>query len=329
MRISLRPSATCSRTQVAGFSSHSVHQTEKAPPASSTGRNGTEPLCRSSTTLQPLWLSCTTHSINRPWILYEAGVAKGKLSANDRVAGIALGITLDEAATGPFAQFQNSPDEEDAITTLVLQLIRRHPQAAPREEAVRRQVQAFRESVAVLLKSRKKESPQAAVRADETSVAKFFEEIKVLVGGLPERVSGQLGSDPQMRRMRRHRRFHPRMIEEVFHHPMWRESSDVGGLPILLMFSMLRDDFPWLYELGVDLYRAVEAGDAREVERARRTLMNTLKMTTHGPFIPEMMGGPEDMEAMMFLEHVMHEIDRFVLKPKRLRKAEAVPDGKG
>ncbi len=27
----------------------------------------------------------TTHSVNRPWILYEAGVAKGKLSANDRV----------------------------------------------------------------------------------------------------------------------------------------------------------------------------------------------------------------------------------------------------
>lgn len=70
----------------------------------------------------------TTHSVNRPWILYEAGVAKGKLSANDRVLGIALGVSLDEAATGPFAQFQNSPDEEDAITGLILQLIRRHPQ---------------------------------------------------------------------------------------------------------------------------------------------------------------------------------------------------------
>jgi hypothetical protein len=107
----------------------------------------------------------TARSINRPWILYETGVAKGKLNANDRVFGIALGVALDEAATGPFAQFQNSPDEEDAITSLVLQLIRRHPQAAPREEAVRRQVQAFRESVASLLKDRKKDTaqPQAKV----------------------------------------------------------------------------------------------------------------------------------------------------------------------
>jgi len=33
----------------------------------------------------------TARSINRPWILYETGVAKGKLSAGDRVFGIALG----------------------------------------------------------------------------------------------------------------------------------------------------------------------------------------------------------------------------------------------
>ena len=86
----------------------------------------------------------TARSLNRPWILYETGVAKGKLSPGDRVFGLALGVKLEEAATGPFAQFQNSPDEEDAITGLVLQLIRRHPQADPREEAVRRQVKAFR-----------------------------------------------------------------------------------------------------------------------------------------------------------------------------------------
>ncbi len=270
----------------------------------------------------------TAHSINRPWILYEAGVAKGKLSANERVIGIALGVTLDEAATGPFAQFQNSPDEEDAITTLVLQLIRRHPQAAPRDEAVRRQVKAFRESVAALLKDRKRETPQSPVRTDETSVAKFFEEIKVLVRDVPERVAGQLGSDPQMRRLRKRRRLHPMMFEELLHNPMWRESGDTGGLPILMMFSLLRDDFPWLYELGVQLYRAIEEGDPRAIERAHKTLINTLEITGRGPFMHEMMGGPEDEEALMFLHHFAHDIDRFIVKPKRMRKPETPPDRK-
>src|SRR5262249_38688381 len=148
------------------------------------------------------------------------------LSANDRVLGIALGISLDEAATGPFAQFQNSPDEEDAITGLVLQLIRRHPQADPREEAVRRQVQAFRQAVAALLKNRKKEPSQPAVRVDETSVAKFFEEIKVLVRDMPDRVASELGNYSDTRRMRKRRRLHPMMFQDLLRHPEFSEARD-------------------------------------------------------------------------------------------------------
>jgi hypothetical protein len=271
----------------------------------------------------------TTHSVNRPWILYEAGVAKGKLSANDRVLGIALGVSLDEAATGPFAQFQNSPDEEDAITGLVLQLIRRHPQAAPREEAVRRQVQAFRQSVASLLKSRKKEPTQPAARVDETSVAKFFEEIKVLVRDVPDRVASELGNDPRMRRMRRRSKFHPMMFEELFHHPMFRESPERAGLPVLLMFSLLRDDYPWLYELGIQLYHAIEAGNTKGIERARRTIEETIEMTHRVPFIHEMMGGPEDEDAMMALHHLVHTLDRFLRIPKRSRKGDQQSSEKG
>lgn len=268
----------------------------------------------------------TARSINRPWILYETGVAKGKLEANDRVFGIALGVPLDEAATGPFAQFQNSPDEEDAITTLVLQLIRRHPQADPREEAVRRQVKAFRESVATLLKDRKKEIPQPQPRVDETSVAKFFEEIKVLVRDVPDRVAGELGSDPRMRHMRRRRRFHPMMFQELLHHPMFREPSGNPGLPILMMFSFLRDDIPWMYELGIQLYRAIEEGNPRTIRRARKSLVDAMELTHRGPFLHEMIGGPEDDESMMALDVLCHVVDRFLPEPKRPAKPEAQSD---
>lgn len=263
----------------------------------------------------------TARSINRPWILYEAGVAKGKLSANDRVFGIALGVTLDEAATGPFAQFQNSPDEEDAITSLVLQLIRRHPQAAPRDEAVRRQVQAFRDSVALLLKSRKKEQPQPVARVDENSVAKFFEEFKVLVRDVPDRVASELGNNPRMRQMRRRRRLPPIMFEELFHHPMFRE-LDNAGLPFLMLFSMLRDDFPWLYEIGVQLYRAICDGNQPAIQHARRTIGGMIEMMHHGPF-SELIGGPEDEDALMAVHHLLRVYGSFEPGPKRHRKPEA------
>jgi hypothetical protein len=263
----------------------------------------------------------TTHSVNRPWILYEAGVAKGKLSANDRVLGIALGVSLDEAATGPFAQFQNSPDEEAAITGLVLQLIRRHPQAAPREEAVQLQVQAFRKTVAVLLTNRKKEHPQQATRVDETSAAKFFEEIKILIRDMPDRVSSELGTDPRVRRMRRDGRFHPMMLEELTHHPMFRGLPDLTGVPVLIMFSMLRDDYPWLYELGLQLYRAIESGNAKAIQRERKIIASTIEMVLHGGFA-EMVGGRYE-DSMMMLNHIVRSMDRLIPVPARLVKGEA------
>jgi hypothetical protein len=84
----------------------------------------------------------TPHSINRPWILYEAGVARGKLGTP--VHGVALGIPLSEASTGPFAQFQNCDETDDSLTSLVVQLVSRIPNAEPDREVVLSQVQTFK-----------------------------------------------------------------------------------------------------------------------------------------------------------------------------------------
>jgi len=128
----------------------------------------------------------TTHSLERPWILYEAGVAKGKLDTT--VLGLAINVPLEKTNSGPFAQFQNCADDEDSLTKLVLQLIRRNPQASPREEAVRRQVQAFQVTIKAVTERRAK-TPRSAPKIDENAVAKMFEEVKILVRDLPDRVS--------------------------------------------------------------------------------------------------------------------------------------------
>ena len=91
----------------------------------------------------------TQHSVDRPWILYEAGVAKGKLGTT--VLGIALGIPLNQANNGPFAQFQNCADDEDSLTKLVLQLVKRIPNAEPDEDIVKDQVKVFKQKLTELL----------------------------------------------------------------------------------------------------------------------------------------------------------------------------------
>lgn len=78
----------------------------------------------------------TPHSIGRPSILFEAGVAMGR--RDSVVFGVALGVPLKDSLTGPFSQFQNCGDDEDELTKLVMQLIKRVPNADP---AARTQVE--------------------------------------------------------------------------------------------------------------------------------------------------------------------------------------------
>lgn len=145
----------------------------------------------------------TRQSVDRPWILYEAGVAKGKLDTT--VFGVAIGIPLEKASTGPFAQFQNCGDDEDSLTKLVLQLLQRNPEAAPREEAIRMQVGVFRENISQLMKDRAEANQEGAEPSlDEASIPKLFEEVKVMVRDLPEKVDAKLqGRRAGIRRLRR------------------------------------------------------------------------------------------------------------------------------
>jgi hypothetical protein len=240
----------------------------------------------------------TPRSINRPWILYESGVAKGKLGTT--VLGLAIGVRLDDAATGPFAQFQNSGDDEDSLTKLVLQLIRRHPQASPREEAVRRQVAAFLEVIKKAMANLKPEPTHSVSRVDESSVAKLFEEVKILVRDVPDRVSSQM--DGRRRRGLRNRGFHPAMIQEFFERSALRDHPT----GVLIFASMLRDDLPWIYELATEYYRTSFSGNDRQVLDAQRVFRDTLKIFRHNEFIFEFI---DSDESLIMLDELIHHME--------------------
>ncbi|WP_049472273.1 toll/interleukin-1 receptor domain-containing protein, partial [Stenotrophomonas maltophilia] len=87
----------------------------------------------------------TERSVDRPWILFEAGMAKGKLDTP--ILGVALGIELKAASSGPFAQFQNCADDEESLTKLVFQLVNRIPGSEPDRDTIRFQVGKFKAAV--------------------------------------------------------------------------------------------------------------------------------------------------------------------------------------
>lgn len=248
----------------------------------------------------------TQRSIDRPWILYEAGVAKGKL--NTTVFGIAIGVPLEKVTTGPFGQFQNSGDDEDSLTKLVLQLLARNPDANPREEAVRMQVRVFREKLPNLLKTQITQSLAPAV-VDETSVAKLFEEVKVMVRELPEKLDSQLQSASR-RGTRRLRRLHPLMFEELLMHPAARENPDSQASAWLMFISNLRDDYPWLYEIGLEVYRALRSGSPDQIAVAKESFQRAIRSISRMRMSREFFG-PDDDEAFLVLRHLPEMIEPF------------------
>jgi hypothetical protein len=250
---------------------------------------------------------------NRPWILYEAGVAKGKL--NTPVYGIAFGIPLSRANTGPFAQFQNCGDDEESLTKLVIQLVQRIPDSEPDREAIQMQVKMFMDRVdAILQKTADPDAPPDETALDDSSVARPFEEVKVMFQDLPSRLGDKIDEHVGSRRRRRKHRLHPMMIEDLAH--MVGGPRSRGDVGLLVLASLFREDCPWLYELGVDAYRAVRSGNTHAAEQALQTFERSVEFTLHGPMMEMFRSSKEDHMIMRDLGHIAEEV-----LPRIIRRA--------
>jgi hypothetical protein len=259
----------------------------------------------------------TERSLDRPWILFEAGVAKGKLDTP--VVGVALGVPLSRVSAGPFYQFMNMDDSEADLTKLVNQLARRVPNLELDSDVVQSQIGTFKTTAAAVLKKLAPGAIKVETKADvgESAVAKLAEEMKALPSRVAERLT-EMG-DPFRRRRRR---IHPMIIEEVMHMP--GDPGDPVG--ILMAASMVREEMPWLYELAMEVYRAIKNGDVQAIEQEMTRLRRFSEVVTHGPFMEEFGGGKEShliaMELPRMLERVLlHTLQTKKMKPQHRGKS--------
>jgi hypothetical protein len=206
-----------------------------------------------------------------------------------------------------------------------MQLLSRNPETAPREEAVRRQVEIFRERVQEIL------GDGNALVSNEpgSDAAKLFEEVKEMVRSLPNQIEDKIINSSFGGKMSRKRRFHPAMMEELIFHPRFGK-EDNGAMSLLVLVSMFRDDFPWIYEPGMELYRALRTGSGSAISKARRQLIDILR-ATHHPMFWEMYSDKDDETAFMmmrevprFIEHAVHRIDMSSRRRERVKLNEEV-----
>jgi hypothetical protein len=249
----------------------------------------------------------TERSLERPWILYEAGVAKG--TSGTPVFGVALGVPLSKGSTGPFYQFQNCDDSEDALTKLVMQLASRIPNLKPDDDVVKSQVQAFKATAGEILSGLAEPGAETEEETHPGATAKLLEELKVMFRDLPSRVEGQLAENAGDSRRRKMRRFHPAMLEEFMHITEYEEEGAIG---ILLFASLVRDDTPWLYEVAMEAFRVLTSGTQKAVENIIRSLRMLRHLPMRSPMLEDlcstdnreemhllMMEGPRILEQMV------------------------------
>jgi hypothetical protein len=255
----------------------------------------------------------TERSLDRPWILFEAGVAKGKFgsSVQATVQGVALGISLSRvSASGPFYQFQNNDGSEDGLVKLVLQLCRRIPGSEPDEGIVRAQVGEFRKAVDTFLEKIDAEAPPQD--EDEVAGAKVVEEMKLMVRELSARMDEGL----ERSRFKRFRRVHPMALMELSH-MISRGDDDPTG--ILVMASAIREDAPWLYELARDVYSSLKLGDSKDASERLRVMHRAVDMTLHGP-LSETLGKEAHMAIHEITRGLHHLIERQIERVNKKKK---------
>jgi predicted nucleotidyltransferase len=95
-----------------------------------------------------------------------------------------------------------------------------------------------------------------------------------------------------------------------------------GIADILMAASMVRDDLPWLYELAMEVYRAVKAGNAEAIQSEMKRLRRFSDLMMSGPFMEEFgFGGKESRKAFSRTCRAEHAAPAVSLRAGRPRAA--------
>lgn len=236
----------------------------------------------------------TRENLTSPWILFEAG-ALAKSMQEGRVIPLLLDIEFKDI-TGPLAQFQAKKVERSGLSDVVnsinqfsetkLTEARLTPQFETLWPALEAKVAAIPKTPAPAKQNR----PQHEI----------LEELVSGVRGLDLRFRETAEEAPRWRRRRY--RFHPMMLHEMFH---VMELGPRDPVRFLLIASMVRDDLPWVYELGVEAYRASLAGKPEKAREAQHRFARACRALQRGPFM-EMIG---DKETHMQMRDLMHLLE--------------------
>lgn len=237
----------------------------------------------------------TRENLNSAWILFEAG-ALAKSMQDGRVIPLLLDLDFKEIS-GPLAQFQSKKADHAGIKELVLSLNKAATAPVP-EPQLDKLLTALWDDLEKQIGAIPK---NAATQKHGRPQGEILEELVSSVRNVEMRFRDIADDVPRTRR-RRHR-LHPMMFEENLH------GLDIDDpMRLLMMASTLREDYPWIYELAAEAYRASLSGHPPKAREAQHRFIAALHALRRGPFL-EISG---DKESFMIVHELTRMIEKFL-----------------
>lgn len=150
------------------------------------------------------------------------------------------------------------------------------PEADPEEETIDSSGEILEEILDLTRNNQK------LLRNPDGEFLKEIESIKSML----EKFGQRLDFEMEPRRMRRDRKMHPMLIEELLHMSP-RLEKNLAGFQMAL--SLFRADFPWLYDSGLDVARTLRMNSSpEEKQEAVQTFHELVEFTFEHPMMREM-----------------------------------------
>jgi hypothetical protein len=239
----------------------------------------------------------TQENVSSPWVLFEAG-ALAKSLQGSRVIPLLLDLEFRDI-TGPLAQFQAKKVDRPGLFEVIQSLNQLAPHPVPEDR-----VKQLFDALWPELENKVSSVPKASAPAKHARPQpEILEELVASVRSLDSKFR-EITEEGSRGFRSRSRRLHPMMFHELTH-MLGEKPGD--PIALLVLASMFRDEMPWLYELGIEAYRAARNGTPEEAMAARKRFQKTAELMRRGPFAPEEMGLDPRMMHMLLreLDHVL------------------------
>lgn len=197
----------------------------------------------------------TRDNINAPWILFEAG-ALAKLMQEGRVIPLLLDVEFKDIS-GPLAQFQAKKMEKVGLSDVVSSVNRIAQQPVPEDRATK-----LFESLWPEFEKRVAEIPKPTTPGKPNRPQhEILEELVASVRGLDVRLRDV--DDTRLRRRRRP------PLQFTIREGLSLFEERPPQLAVLMLASAFREDIPWLYELGMEIFRTPLRSNQNRLTRQR------------------------------------------------------------